>query len=113
MGDQQQKSPTGVGSALEHLKHLEVPGQGHLGEVRGRPESIGGSGMRGRNEDFAAGYSLGLIGGVRSWVSPTFFLLSLLLLSSPPPLLLALAGTYTPLCPCGQNVYKPATKKPC
>lgn len=69
------KSPTnaaapgggGVGSAFEHLKHLEVPG---LGGERGRPESISGS-MRGRNEDFAAGYSLGLIGGVRSWVSDT------------------------------------------
>jgi hypothetical protein len=60
-----QRSPTGMGSAFEHLKHLEVPGLG--GEGRGRPESIGGS-MRGRNEDFAAGYSLGLIGGVRSWV---------------------------------------------
>ena len=37
--------------ALAHLSHLEIP----------RPESPGGS-------DFAAGYSLGLIGGVRSWV---------------------------------------------
>jgi choline-phosphate cytidylyltransferase len=57
------KSPT-AGNAFEHLKHLEVPGPGD----RGRPESISGS-MRGRSEDFAAGYSLGLIGGVRSWVS--------------------------------------------
>lgn len=68
-----QKSPTGnaagIGSALEHLKHLEVPGLGPAqGGERGRPESISGS-MRGRSEDFAAGYSLGLIGGVRSWVS--------------------------------------------
>ncbi len=69
-----QKSPTnanpnaGMGSAFEHLKHLEIPGQG--GE-RGRPESMGGS-MRGRSEDFAAGYSLGLIGGVRSWVSTAY-----------------------------------------
>lgn len=31
-----------------------------------RPESPGPAG---RNEDFATGYSLGLIGGVRSWVS--------------------------------------------
>lgn len=66
-----QKSPTanttGIGSAFEHLKHLEVPGQPQGGE-RGRPESITGS-MRGRSDDFAAGYSLGLIGGVRSWVS--------------------------------------------
>lgn len=53
---------SGMGSAVEHLKHLEIPGQGS-GET-GRAESI-----RGRNEDFAAGYSLGLIGGVRSWVS--------------------------------------------
>lgn len=68
-----QKSPTntGMGSAFEHLKHLEVPGLGAQGgEGRGRPESISGS-MRGRSEDFAAGYSLGLIGGVRSWVSTT------------------------------------------
>ena len=56
-----------AGSAFEHLKHLEVPGQT---AERGRPESIGGS-IRGRNEDFVAGYSLGLIGGVRSWVSTT------------------------------------------
>ena len=62
-----QKSPTntGMGSAFEHLKHLEVPGQGQSAD-RGRSES-----MRGRSEDFAAGYSLGLIGGVRSWVSVT------------------------------------------
>jgi choline-phosphate cytidylyltransferase len=31
----------------------------------GRPESPGPAG---RHEDFATGYSLGLIGGVRSWV---------------------------------------------
>ena len=64
-----QKSPTnaGVGSAFEHLKHLEIPGQGH-GDERGRSES-----MRGRSDDFAAGYSLGLIGGVRSWVSISIF----------------------------------------
>jgi choline-phosphate cytidylyltransferase len=61
------KSPT-AGNAFEHLKHLEVPGPGD----RGRPESISGS-MRGRSEDFAAGYSLGLIGGVRSWVSFPLF----------------------------------------
>jgi choline-phosphate cytidylyltransferase len=46
-----QKSPTNMG----------------MGHERGRPESVSGS-MRGRSEDFAAGYSLGLIGGVRSWV---------------------------------------------
>ena len=37
--------------ALAHLSHLEIPP---------RPDSPGG--------DFATGYSLGLIGGVRSWV---------------------------------------------
>ena len=45
------KSPT----ALAHLPHLDIP----------RPESPGG----GASSDFATGYSLGLIGGVRSWVS--------------------------------------------
>lgn len=53
------RSITGVQtspSALAHSAHLEVP----------RPESPGlGSGA---NSDFATGYSLGLIGGVRSWV---------------------------------------------
>ena len=44
-------------AALAHLAHLDVP----------RPESPGGG--RGANSDFATGYSLGLIGGVRSWVS--------------------------------------------
>ncbi|KKY27657.1 putative cholinephosphate cytidylyltransferase [Phaeomoniella chlamydospora] len=43
-------------SAVERLKHLEVPR---------RPESPGAAR---RNEDFATGYSLGLIGGVRSWM---------------------------------------------
>lgn len=45
------QSPT----ALAHLPHLDVP----------RQESPG----RGPSSDFATGYSLGLIGGVRSWVS--------------------------------------------
>lgn len=40
-------------SALSHLSHLEIPGRGS---------------ERGSSE-FAAGYNLGLIGGVRSWVS--------------------------------------------
>ncbi|KAL8711323.1 MAG: hypothetical protein Q9220_004220 [cf. Caloplaca sp. 1 TL-2023] len=44
------KSPT----ALAHLSHLDIP----------RAESPGG----GANNDFATGYSLGLIGGVRSWM---------------------------------------------
>ncbi|KAK5950601.1 choline-phosphate cytidylyltransferase [Knufia fluminis] len=48
------KSPT----TLEHLKHLDIP----------RAQSPGGSRL-GRSDDFAAGYSLGLLGSVRSWVS--------------------------------------------
>lgn len=49
-------SPGGMRSptALAHLPHLGVP----------RQESPG----RGPSSDFATGYSLGLIGGVRSWV---------------------------------------------
>lgn len=43
-------------AALAHLAHLDIP----------RPESPGGG--RGASSDFATGYSLGLIGGVRSWV---------------------------------------------
>ena len=43
-------------AAHVHLAHLDIP----------RPESPGGS--RGASSDFATGYSLGLIGGVRSWV---------------------------------------------
>lgn len=46
------KSPT----TLEHLKHLDIP--------RAQSPSL-----RGRSDDFAAGYSLGLLGSVRSWVS--------------------------------------------
>ena len=47
------KSP----SALAHMSHLDIP----------RPESpTAGNGF---SKDFAAGYSLGLIGGVKSWVS--------------------------------------------
>ena len=46
-------------NALAHLPHLDIP----------RPESPGRSG--GPSNDFATGYSLGLIGGVRSWVSVT------------------------------------------
>ena len=56
-------SPTGgsKSAALAHLSHLEIPP---------RPDSPGG--------DFATGYSLGLIGGVRSWVrvSPLSFALA-------------------------------------
>jgi choline-phosphate cytidylyltransferase len=42
-------------SALSRLSHLEIPG---VGRAVGTRES----------SEFAAGYSLGLIGGVRSWV---------------------------------------------
>lgn len=48
------KSPT----TLEHMKHLDIP----------RAQSPSGSRL-GRSDDFAAGYSLGLLGSVRSWVS--------------------------------------------
>ncbi|OJJ38626.1 hypothetical protein ASPWEDRAFT_338107 [Aspergillus wentii DTO 134E9] len=45
-------------------------GKSHLSRVEAlsRPDSPVGTG---RNEDFATGYSLGLIGGVRAWVSIT------------------------------------------
>ena len=49
-------SPTG--GSKSHLSRVEA---------LNRPESPG---VGGRNEDFATGYSLGLIGGVRAWVSP-------------------------------------------
>ncbi len=45
-------------AALAHLSHLDIP----------RPDSPG----PGASSDFATGYSLGLIGGVRSWVSFSF-----------------------------------------
>ncbi|KAE8144095.1 hypothetical protein BDV25DRAFT_167671 [Aspergillus avenaceus] len=48
-------SPT-AGAAKTHLSRVEA---------MGRPESPMGNG---RNEDFATGYSLGLIGGVRAWM---------------------------------------------
>jgi hypothetical protein len=50
-------SPTG--GAKSHLSRVG-------GEMHGRADSPMGSR---RNEDFATGYSLGLIGGVRAWVS--------------------------------------------
>lgn len=46
-------SPTGQKSHLSRVESIS------------RPESPMGNG---RNEDFATGYSLGLIGGVRAWV---------------------------------------------
>lgn len=47
-----------------------TPGKSHLTRVEtsSRPESPMGMGGRNGNEDFATGYSLGLIGGVRAWV---------------------------------------------
>lgn len=53
-GDRGRQSQSGVTSpnAFQNIRdRLELPGQG------------------GPNGDFATGYSLGLIGGVRSWVS--------------------------------------------
>jgi choline-phosphate cytidylyltransferase len=41
-------------SALSRLSHLDIPGRGSTGARE--------------SSDFAAGYNLGLIGGVRSWV---------------------------------------------
>ncbi|KLJ11767.1 choline-phosphate cytidylyltransferase [Blastomyces silverae] len=38
-------------------------------EIPSRPESPGVGVGAGRNEDFATGYSLGLIGGVRAWMT--------------------------------------------
>jgi choline-phosphate cytidylyltransferase len=57
------KSPTGT----EHLKHLEVPGSAGRGDSPGRL-SLNLS----KSEEFAQGYTLGLIGGVKSWVSHYF-----------------------------------------
>ena len=64
-GDRGRQSQSGVTSpnAFQNIRdRLELPGQG------------------GPNGDFATGYSLGLIGGVRSWVStsiPSFLILVL------------------------------------
>lgn len=55
--DMDQSSGLKSPAALAHLAHLDIP----------RPDSPGGN--RGPSSDFATGYSLGLIGGVRSWVS--------------------------------------------
>ena len=51
-------------ATLAHLAHLDVP----------KGNSLDGKGPV--SSDFATGYSLGLIGGVRSWVS--FFLVCLI-----------------------------------
>jgi len=50
-------------SPAEQLRRLEVPGRS--ADKRGYSP-----GRLSRSEDFAAGYSLGLIGGVKSWVRP-------------------------------------------
>lgn len=46
-------------SALSRLSHLDIPGRNSSSGAR-------------ESSDFAAGYNLGLIGGVRSWVSPSY-----------------------------------------
>jgi choline-phosphate cytidylyltransferase len=55
------------GSARGPLASPTGGSKSHLSRVEAlnRPDSPG----VGRNEDFATGYSLGLIGGVRAWVS--------------------------------------------
>lgn len=57
-GDNGEASGAKSPNSLEYLKHLDIP----------RAPSPGGSRL-GRSDDFAAGYSLGLLGSVRSWVS--------------------------------------------
>jgi len=57
------RSPTGGLSAVDALKQLEAASLEKRGESPGRLS---------RSEEFAAGYSLGLIGGVKSWVSISF-----------------------------------------
>ena len=59
-GDHLGSSRSNPAAALARLSHLDIP----------RPDSP--SGNRGASSDFATGYSLGLIGGVRSWASSTF-----------------------------------------
>lgn len=67
-------SPT----ALAHLSHLEIP-------------KTTANGTNTASSDFAAGYSLGLIGGVRSWVSSKvllargFLILTAVQDDGPPP----------------------------
>lgn len=51
----EQRSPTTTGP-LSRLSHLDIP-----------RNSMGGS-EHGRSSDFATGYTLGLVGGVRSWM---------------------------------------------
>ena len=58
-GNEQVEAPLSSPTAVSRLSHLDIP----------RPESPTGNIARGTSTDFATGYSLGLIGGVRSWVS--------------------------------------------
>lgn len=53
------KSPTI--SAVSHLSHLDIPRSPIV------PTSPGGA-IQGESADFARGYSLGLVGGVKSWM---------------------------------------------
>ena len=74
MGGGLLKSPVGT----EHLKHLEVPGS--AGSARN--DSPGRFSLNlSKSEEFAQGYALGLIGGVKSWVSLTSVLLNAVLLT--------------------------------
>lgn len=54
-----QKSPTSRVSAVAHLGHLDIP----------RSPTSPGDGNRDRSNDFATGYTLGLMGGIRSWMT--------------------------------------------
>ncbi|TLD22520.1 hypothetical protein E2P81_ATG07713 [Venturia nashicola] len=47
-------------SALSHLAHLDVPTSS---------PATNGSGSGGQRQDFATGYALGLVGGVRNWMT--------------------------------------------
>ena len=65
--DSEATSPTGrlsTPSVLAHLGHLDIP----------KSPNANGAG----SSDFAAGYSLGLLGGVRSWVCDEKNLLSIM-----------------------------------
>ena len=75
------KSP----SALSRLPHLDIP----------RTESPG----RGPSNDFATGYSLGLLGGVKSWVCVYSFGLRIVLTCSRCRILGSLCGLANLLVP--------------
>ena len=70
-------APGASSTPLKRLSRLDVPG---------RMESPGSSAAAARaSSDFAAGYSLGLIGGVRSWVCSSSFFAIITFLSFPFP----------------------------